>query len=100
MALSEGASPALPWVPIPAALHFSPLPGPSRFVPCRRITVGTGRSSVIHCLFGRERRVKSEGESELQLERLQIMLFRVGLFFGFVSGVFFAPGMINRVGRV
>lgn len=64
LALPEGSSPALPWVSIPTALHFPPLPGPSRFVPCRRITAGTGRSSLIHCLFGRERRVESEGESE------------------------------------
>lgn len=43
LALSEGASPALPWVSIPAALHFPPLPSPSRFVSCLRVTVGTGR---------------------------------------------------------
>lgn len=64
LALSEGSRPALPWVSIPAAPHFPPWPGPSRFVLCRRITAGTGRSSLIHCLFGRERRVESEGKRE------------------------------------
>lgn len=84
LALREGASPALPWVSILAAFHFPPQPGPSRFVPCRRITAGTKRSSLNHCFFGRERRVESEGESEQQLERLQIMLVCVGLVFGFL----------------
>lgn len=40
---------------VPAALRSPPVPGPSRFAPCRCATPGAGRSSVIHCLFGRER---------------------------------------------
>lgn len=50
--------------------------------------------------FGRERRVESEGERELQLERLCcfVLVCFLGLGVGFIF--FFTPGMINRGGRV